>query len=124
MAGLVPHVVGMGLTAGYAAFGTETDAWLKALLAYLSENARVVREFVEQRLPKANYTIPEATYLAWLDLSGYALDMPAAKFLLEKAKVGLNDGAMFGLGGEGFVRLAGWRRLCALEFWLSACSFA
>ncbi|HUN23702.1 MAG TPA: PatB family C-S lyase [Anaerolineales bacterium] len=105
MAGLVPHVVGMGLTAGYAAFGTETDAWLKALLAYLSENARVVREFVEQRLPKANYTIPEATYLAWLDLSGYALDMPAAKFLLEKAKVGLNDGAMFGLGGEGFVRL-------------------
>ena len=49
---------------------------------------------------------PEATYLAWLDCRARG---PAAAdpftFFLERAKVALNDGALFGPGGEGFVRL-------------------
>jgi len=62
------------------------------------------------RLPWARFSPPEATYLAWLDLRGHprAGDMQA--FLLEEARVALNDGPLFappGLGGryQGCVRL-------------------
>ena len=48
----------------------------------------------------------EATYLAWLDCRGANLpkDDPFT-FFLERAKVAFNDGALFGPGGQGFVRL-------------------
>jgi cystathionine beta-lyase len=48
-------------------------------------------------------TLPNATYLAWLDFRAINLDDPH-RFFLEKARVALNDGAMFGPGGQGFVR--------------------
>ena len=48
----------------------------------------------------------EATYLVWLDFRRTGMDAEALKkFMLEEAKVGGNDGAMYGPGGEGFVRL-------------------
>jgi cystathionine beta-lyase len=49
-------------------------------------------------------TAPEATYLAWLDCRAAGIADPFT-FFLEKAKVALNDGRLFGHGGEGFVRL-------------------
>jgi cystathionine beta-lyase len=48
---------------------------------------------------------PEGTYLAWLDCRGAGIPGNPHRFFLERARVAVNDGAVFGLGGEGFVRL-------------------
>ena len=47
----------------------------------------------------------EATYLAWLDCRNTGIEGTPAEFFLKQARVGLYDGAEFGKGGEGFVRL-------------------
>lgn len=81
------------------------DDWLEQALAYLRANRDRVVAFVRESLPGASVHVPEATYLAWLDLRATGLgDAPAAR-LAETAKVGLNEGADFGAGGEGFARL-------------------
>ncbi len=104
-AGLVPHVGSLGIEAGYAAFGSETDTWLHALRQYLTSNAELTLSFVRDHMPLVNYAIPQATYLAWLDFSAYQLEKAPAAFLLDHAHVALNDGAIFGNGGTGFARL-------------------
>ena len=50
-------------------------------------------------------TVPEATYLAWLDCRRCGIDGSPHQFFLERARVALQDGAWFGPGGEGFVRV-------------------
>jgi cystathionine beta-lyase len=50
-------------------------------------------------------TNPEATYLAWMDCRDLDLPTSPAKYFLERAKVGLNEGGEFGEQGNGFVRL-------------------
>ncbi|MBU4226335.1 MAG: PatB family C-S lyase [Chloroflexi bacterium] len=99
----------LGLDAAQAAFSGECDGWLDALLLYLTANRDALVDFVAKNLPGIRTTLPEATYLAWLDCndllkSGQVSGSPY-KFFLHKAKVALNDGATFGPGGEGFVRL-------------------
>jgi cystathionine beta-lyase len=61
---------------------------------------------VRTRLPGVTMFPPEATYLAWLDCrnAGEAARDPYT-FFLERAHVALNDGALFGAGGAGHVRL-------------------
>ena len=41
----------------------------------------------------------------WLDCSASVIPGNPHGFFLQKAKVALNDGEMFGPGGKGFVRL-------------------
>ena len=49
---------------------------------------------------------PEATYLVWLDFRAYGMsDSELNRFIIERAGVGLNNGARFGTGGEGWMRL-------------------
>ncbi|HZW27495.1 MAG TPA: PatB family C-S lyase [Trueperaceae bacterium] len=81
------------------------DDWLEQALAYLRGNRDRVVEFVRAELPGASVHVPEATYLAWLDLRGTGLGEKPAARLAELAKVGLNEGADFGAGGAGFARL-------------------
>src|SRR2546426_1020733 len=80
--------------------------WLEELLRYLEANRDFAVEYVRTRLPGVRVATPEATYLAWLDCrnAGAAAADPFT-FFLEKARVALNDGALFGPGGAGFVRL-------------------
>ncbi len=85
-------------------------AWMKAALwqvglrHYLKENAHFIGAFLEVRLPRITYAIPEFGYLAWLDVSGYGEDDKIWQRLLQ-AGLGLNGAREFGLGGEGFLRL-------------------
>jgi cystathionine beta-lyase len=99
------HVNSLGLIAAQAAFSGQCDAWLDALRVYLRGNRDFLVEFVRSELNGIRVTVPEATYLAWLDCCELNLDPFPHKFFLEKAQVALNDGAEFGAGGEGFVRL-------------------
>jgi cystathionine beta-lyase len=103
-AGIVPHVNVLGYVAALAAYRDSND-WLAQALAYLTANRDFLVDFISRELPGIRTTAPEATYLAWLDCRAAGIEGNVHKFFLEKAKVALNDGAVFGLGGEGFVRL-------------------
>ena len=94
-----------GYVAALAAY-RDGQEWLDALLRYLEANRDFMVDFVRCRLPGVAVAPPEATYLAWLDCRGPGLpgDDPYT-FFLERARVALNDGAAFGRGGKGFVRL-------------------
>jgi cystathionine beta-lyase len=94
-----------GLRATEAAF-THGEAWLKALLEYLEGNYRLVRGFLEEHLPRVTVSPLEGTYLIWLDFRRYGLSPQELRdCIIGKARLGLNDGPMFGPGGEGFQRM-------------------
>jgi len=103
------QVSSLGLTAALAAFSGGCEDWLSALRAYLTANRDFLVGYVEAHFPGVRITVPDATYLAWLDCNGLIRDGniagSAQKFFLEHARVALNEGAEFGPGGEGFVRL-------------------
>ncbi len=102
-AGLMGQPNVFAQTALLAAF-SEGDAWLSETLTYLERNRDFIGEYVTANLPQIGYRAPEGTYLAWLDMRKLALENPET-FALEQAKVALNNGAWFGPGGEGFLRL-------------------
>jgi cystathionine beta-lyase len=102
--GLIPHVNVMGLTAALAAY-QYGDPWLAALLEYLTANRDYLVNYVGHYLPGIATTIPDATYLAWLDCRGARLPGDPSEFFLKQARLAFNNGASFGPGGEGFVRL-------------------
>lgn len=103
-AGIVPHVNILGYVAAIAAY-SECDDWLDQLRTYLTANRDFMVTYLKEQLPAIRTTVPEATYLAWLDCRAAGIEGNPQKFFLEKAKVALNDGPMFGQGGAGFVRL-------------------
>lgn len=94
-----------GALASVAAFSPESDAWLDAQLAALDENRTLLAELLAAHVPAARYRIPDAGFLAWIDLSeaGWG-DNPAVK-ILRDAKVALHFGPHFGVEGKGHVRL-------------------
>jgi cystathionine beta-lyase len=103
-AGLVPHLDVLGFTAKLAAY-RDGQPWLDEVLRYLEANRDYLLDYVTTDLPGITMARPEGTYLAWLDCREAGIDGNPQEFFLEKAQVALNDGATFGRGGEGFVRL-------------------
>jgi cysteine-S-conjugate beta-lyase len=94
-----------GALAGVAAFSPESDAWLDGLLAALDENRRLLATLLEDLLPEARYRIPDAGYLAWIDLSALGWGENPARHILREAKVALHFGPHFGEEGSGHVRI-------------------
>jgi cystathionine beta-lyase len=94
----------LGLEASIAAL-EDGGPWLEAVIAALARNQRLVVAAVAASLPGVEIVAPRATYLAWLDCRGLALAGGPQAFFLERARVALSDGAAFGAGGEGHVRL-------------------
>lgn len=80
--------------------------WRREMLEYVAENMRTVADFCERNLPGIHAQIPEASFLMWLDCRGLGLDHDSlVDLFVNKARVALNDGAMFGEEGTGFMRL-------------------
>ncbi len=80
--------------------------WLKDLMAYLHSNLNFVVNYLSDNIPVIKPVIPEATYLVWLDCRKLGLNKDRLKkFLIEKAKLGLSDGPIFGREGTGFQRM-------------------
>lgn len=103
-----PFVLGSPSVPGMIATVTawdEAQPWCDELLAYLQENRDYLVERVAREIPGAALRMPEATYLAWLDLSAIDLPVSAFDYLLERARVGCGDGRNFGPGYEQCVRL-------------------
>jgi cystathionine beta-lyase len=102
--GLVPRVNIFGYTAALAAY-REGQPWLEEVLRYMQENRDFLHRYVETELPGITMWKPEGTYLAWLSCHHAGIPGNPHEFFLERAGVAVNDGAAFGAGGEGFVRL-------------------
>lgn len=94
-----------GLLAAVAAFSEESDPWLDGLLRTLDENRVLLEDLLAAHLPGARYRIPDAGYLAWIDLSALGWGDNPARRILRDAKVALHFGPAFGDEGAGHVRL-------------------
>lgn len=92
----------LGLEVAY----NQGEEWLDELLHYLECNLDVLDGFFKQRIPQIKVYRPQGTYLVWLDCRALGLAGSALRnFMLKQAGLGLNDGAAFGCGGEGFMRM-------------------
>lgn len=94
-----------GYVATQAAY-EKGEPWRQDLLTYLAENSRYTEAFFKEHLPQVKVMAPEGTYLMWLDFRAYDLSPKALEDkLVQEAGVVLNNGAIFGNGGRGFMRL-------------------
>ena len=98
-----PGPTPLGVAASLAAY-RDGDPWLSDLVAYLDANRRYLVDALAEQLPDVRCSMPEATFLAWLDCTELGFDDPA-RHVLDNARVALNDGPPFGPGCEQFVRL-------------------
>ena len=95
----------LGYTAMLAAY-RDGQPWLDDLLRYLESNRDFLVKHVRNNFPGVEVGVPEATYLAWLDCRKARIpNNDPFTFFLDTGKVSFNDGATFGRGGQGFVRL-------------------
>lgn len=84
----------------------EGGEWRSKLMAYLQDTRDAAIAFIHQHLPAIRVVCPQATYLLWLDCRQLELDDAALNhFFIEEAKLGLSPGALFGRGGQGFMRM-------------------
>lgn len=80
--------------------------WQNELLSYLQATRDAAVGYIKAELPRIKVIAPQATYLLWLDCRALQLDDAALKrFFIEEAQLGLSPGAVFGHGGEGFMRM-------------------
>ena len=88
-----------------AAF-TKGEEWRRQLISYIEGNILFLEDYLSSNIPQIKPIRPQATFLVWLDCSGLGLDHERlVDLFVNKAHLALNDGEMFGLGGEGFMRL-------------------
>ncbi len=82
----------------------ECDDWLAALMQQLDTQRHRLTDTLRAADLRMRCHLPESTYFLWLDARDAGLPGGPARFLLERAKLGVNDGAAFGPGWDGFVR--------------------
>jgi len=99
------HVASMGLLAAQAAFSGKCEGWLKELRTYLTDNRDFLVDYVTEYMPDVRLTVPDATYLGWLDFTQTKIDGSPFDFFMKNAKVAASDGKIFGQSGEGHIRL-------------------
>lgn len=82
------------------------EEWRRQMVEYIEGNVAFVEDFLRRELPQIVPWRPQASFLVWLDCRRLGLEQAALTDLfVHKARLALNDGAMFGTGGEGFMRL-------------------
>ena len=85
---------------------SQGEPWLTELLAYLEENLRRTRAFLTEHLPQVKLIEPEGTYLLWLDCRGTGLSPEEQEeAIVQRGRIWLDEGRIFGAGGEGFQRI-------------------
>lgn len=88
-----------------AAYGNGTE-WLDQMLGYVQGNIDYTDDFFQKHIPRIKVIRPQASYLVFLDCR--ELDLPQDELIrlfVDGAHLALNDGAMFGKEGAGFMRL-------------------
>lgn len=98
------HAGHFGLLATVAAY-RDGAAWLDDVIAVVDHNRALLAELLAATLPEVAYTPPRAGYLTWLDLRPLGLGDDPCEALLERGRVALNPGPVFGPQGKGHARL-------------------
>ena len=76
------------------------------MLSYVEDNIRFVEDYCREHMPEIRPIRPQASFLVWLDCRGLGMDhQQLIDLFVGHAKLALNDGEMFGPGGEGFMRM-------------------
>ncbi|MDO5035734.1 MAG: PatB family C-S lyase [Porphyromonas sp.] len=85
----------------------EGGEWQEACMSYIRDNIDFVRNFLKERIPSITMIEPEASFLIFLNCRGLGFDdsQQLSDFFMKEAGLYLNNGADFGTGGEGFMRL-------------------
>jgi cystathionine beta-lyase len=118
----------LGLIASHAAY-TGGEDWLNQVVEYVDGTHDLVESFVRSNIPMVKCVKPQGTYLTWLDMTalaekigakalaeeanrarkpGTAMVTPETmieRWLVKNAKVHLNQGASYGLGSAGHMRM-------------------
>lgn len=82
------------------------DEWLKQMLSYVEKNILFADQYLTKYIPQIKAVIPQASFLVWLDCRELKLSQKElVSMFVNKAGLALNDGTMFGPGGEGFMRM-------------------
>jgi cystathionine beta-lyase len=104
-AGILPQPDVFGMVALEAAY-RDGDEWLTQVLDYLQGNLDFMMTYIRERIPEISVIKPGGTYLVWLDCRKLGMDnLTMRSFFREKAKVGFDDGYIFGPAGAGFERM-------------------
>lgn len=104
-AGMIPGVVNLlGLTAAYAAY-TKCDDWVRQVRKYLTANRDFAVSFLKENLPEVRHTVPEATYLLWIDFGKLIKGITPKDYLLSNAEIALSDGNLYEPTATNFARL-------------------
>lgn len=94
-----------GIVAATAAYSEGAD-WFDSVKSYIWENILFAKKYIEENASQIKVLVPEGTYLLWLDFSETGLsDSEINDRILNKAKVWLDSGSMFGKEGEKFQRI-------------------
>jgi len=81
------------------------DEYLQQLLQYLNANVKFFTDYINNKIPELKVIKPEGTYLAWVDMRSLGMNvLELQDFIRCKARLALDDGYVFGPGGEGFQR--------------------
>ena len=89
-----------------AAFSEEGEVWRRQLIGYLEDNVRFVEDYCVRHLPMIHPLRPQASFIIWLDCRGLGLSHEALiDLFVNRARLALNEGGMFGAEGRGFMRL-------------------
>lgn len=92
--------------AGLIAAYTQAADYADQVVAYLKNNLQFAVDYINNECKPLKTYLPEATYLLWLDCRALNLLQNGIENLfLEKAKVALNPGPVFGKSGTGFMRM-------------------
>ena len=80
--------------------------WREQMLAYIEQNILFVEEFLDRYIPDIKAIRPQASFIVWLDCTRLHLEHDALiDLFVDKARLALNDGEMFGPEGKGHMRL-------------------
>ena len=93
----------VGLCACQAAYESGGE-WLDQLKEYLEGNIQFLKSFVNEHMPRIKVVDTEGTYLVWMDLQELNL-VDQKEFIVNKARLWLDTGSMFGDEGRGFERI-------------------
>lgn len=84
----------------------EGEEWRREMLHYVEKNIDFVIDYCREYIPAIRPLRPQASFLVWLDCRELGLNHDQLQDLfVDKAHLALNDGEMFGQGGEGYMRL-------------------
>jgi cystathionine beta-lyase len=92
------------------------EEWRRQMLQYIQGNIDFVIDYCRQYIPQIKPLRPQASFLVWLDCRALGLNhQELVDLFVKKAKLALNDGEMFGQGGQGFMRMNVGSPRCVLQ---------